>query len=152
MSKDVLKTIGTILLTIILLGFLFLMLTAPRWVSSIMQDTAIKAFGSKTSVIAWQDEKYDLEKRYLSHEVTDNKCMEGSFGPGWIQVIISFEWRRKEFTGDIWTEWNRGYALYLVEIHEYQAPIVVKKVEVFDNVKPPSIPKFPLGQYECFPP
>ncbi len=152
MSVQVLKKNGTVLLTIILLGLLFLFFTAPRWVSSTMQDTAIKAFGSQTSVITWQDEKYLWEKRYLSHDLTDNKCMEGAFGPGWIQVIVSFEWRRIEFSSDTWTEWNRGYALYLVEIHEFQAPFVAKKVEVFDNVRPNPIPIFPSAPFECFPP
>ena len=150
MSEQILKKTGNILLAIVILAFLFVIFTGSRWVSSAMQDTAIKAFGSKTRVIVWQDEKYDWEKHYLSHEVTDNECMEGNFGPGWIQVIISFEWRRKEFTSDTWAEWNRGYALYLVEIHELQAPVVVEKHEVFDNIKPNPIPRSPPAPFECF--
>lgn len=145
-----LKKLGTYLAAIVILGILFWVFTAPRRVTSTMQDTAIKSFGSKTSVIVWQDEKYDWEKRYLSHEITDNQCMEGAFGPGWIQVIVSFEWRRKEFANDTWKDWNRGYALYLVEIHEYKAPVVVEKIEVFDNRKPNPIPKSPPAPFECF--
>jgi len=151
MSKVKRKKTGSALLLIFFIGVGLAMSMASCSASSSMEDAAINTFGGKTKSIAWQDDKYEWEKRYLSHEVAEKQCMEGRFGPGWIQVVVSFEWRRKEFTSDAWTEWNKGYALYLVEIHEYQAPVVVKKIDVFDNVTPVPLSISPPAPFECFP-